>query len=139
MQIGYARVSTDDLHLEPQISPLEKSVCEQIDTDKISGTRANRPGPDNALFHVSQSGTLAVWKLDRLARSVKSLVDLVAELEQRKVHFESLIDGTNTKTTAGGFFFHVMTSLAQEVRADWWTKATNDAKKNCFSEETTRR
>ena len=116
MQIGYARVSTDDQHLELQVDALEKAGCEQIFTDKISGTRANRPGFDDALSHIRKGDTLAVWKLDRLGRSVKGLVDLVADLEQRKIHFVSLTDGINTKTTAGRFFFHVMASLAQMER-----------------------
>lgn len=116
MQIGYARVSTDDQQLELQIDALEKAGCEQIFTDKIGGTRANRPGLDDALSHLRQGDTLTVWKLDRLGRSVKGLVDLVAELEQQKIHFVSLTDGINTKTTAGRFFFHVMASLAQMER-----------------------
>jgi len=116
MQIGYARVSTDDQQLELQIDALEKAGCEQIFTDKIGGTRANRPGLDDALSHIRQGDTLTVWKLDRLGRSVKGLVDLVAELEQQQIHFVSLTDGINTKTTAGRFFFHVMASLAQMER-----------------------
>lgn len=116
MQIGYARVSTDDQDLKLQVDALEKSGCEQIFTDKISGTRAKRPGLDDALSHIRKGDTLAVWKLDRLGRSVKGLVDLIAELEQRQVHFLSLTDGINTKTTAGRFFFHVMASLAQMER-----------------------
>jgi len=116
MQIGYARVSTDDQHLDLQIDALEKSGCEQIFTDKISGTRANSPDLDVALSHVCKGDTLAVWKLDRLGRSVKSLVDLIADLEERNIHFVSLTDGINTKTTAGRFFFYVMASLAQIER-----------------------
>lgn len=116
MQIGYARVSTDDQDLKLQIDALQQSGCVQIFSDKISGTRVKRPGLDDALSHVRKGDTLAVWKLDRLGRSVKGLVDLVAELEQRQVHFVSLTDGINTKTTAGRFFFHVMASLAQMER-----------------------
>lgn len=66
--------------------------------------------------HLRETDTLVVWKLDRLGRSVKVLVDLVNELQERHVHFKSLTDGIDTKTTAGRFFFHVMASLAQTER-----------------------
>ena len=116
MQIGCARVSTDGQHLELQVDALVKAGCEQIFTGKISSTRANRLGFDDALSHISKGDTLAVWKLDRLGRSVKGLVDLLADLEQRQIHFVSLTDGINTKTKAGRFFFHMMASLAQMER-----------------------
>ncbi len=116
MQIGYARVSTEDQNLELQLDALKQAGCKRIFTDKISGTRAHRPGLDEALSHVREGDTLTVWKLDRLGRSVKALVDLVADLELRQVHFQSLTDGIDTKTAAGRFFFHVMASLAQMER-----------------------
>lgn len=116
MQLGYARVSTDDQNLELQLDALKRAGCKRVFTDKVSGTRTSRPGLDEALSHAREGDTLTVWKLDRLGRSVKGLVDLVAELELRQVHFKSLTDGIDTKTTAGRFFFHVMASLAQMER-----------------------
>ena len=115
--IGYARVSTDDQNLALQLDALKQSRCERVFTDKVSGTRLVRPGLDDALSHLRAGDTLVVWKLDRLGRSVKGLVDLVNGLEARAVHFRSLTDGIDTKTPAGRFFFHIMASLAQRTRA----------------------
>jgi DNA invertase Pin-like site-specific DNA recombinase len=84
--------------------------------DKIRGAHADRPGIKEALSHLRQTDTLVVWKLDRLGRSVKSLVDLVNELEGNHVHFKRLTDGIDTKTPAGRFFLHVMASLGQMER-----------------------
>ena len=99
--------------LRLQLDALKKAGCDRVFTDKVSGTRLVRPGLDDALSHLRAGDTLVVWKLDRLGRSVKGLVDLVNSLEARDVHFRSLTDGIDTKTPAGRFFFHIMASLAQ--------------------------
>ncbi|MEO7256112.1 MAG: recombinase family protein [Casimicrobium sp.] len=116
MLIGYARVSTQDQNFELQIDALNKAGCSKIFDDKISGNRAERPGLTKALEQLRAGDTLVVWKLDRLGRSVKNLVDLVAALQTQGVHLNSLSDAINTGTPSGCFFFHVMASLAEMER-----------------------
>jgi len=116
MLIGYARVSTQDQNLGLQVEALTKAGCRKVFEDKISGSRAERPGLAKALEMLREDDTLVVWKLDRLGRSVKNLVDLVGELHQRGVQFKSLTDSIDTGTPSGRFFFHVMASLAEMER-----------------------
>lgn len=116
MQIGYARVSKNEQDLALQMAELVRTGCEKVLTDKISGARMSRPGLADALAQVRQGDTLTVWKLDRLGRSVKGLIELVTTLEKKGAHFKSLTDQIDTGTAAGRFFFHVMASLAQMER-----------------------
>ena len=116
MLIGYARVSTQDHNLDLQTEALTKVGCKKIYNDKISGSRAERPGLTKALEMLREGDTLVVWKLDRLGRSVKNLVDLVGELHQQGIQFKSLTDAIDTGTPSGRFFFHVMASLAEMER-----------------------
>ena len=116
MLIGYARVSTQDQNLDLQVKALTKAGCKKVFDDKISGTRAERPGLATALAMLREGDTLVVWKLDRLGRSVKNLADLVGELHGQGVQFKSLTDSIDTGTASGRFFFHVMASLAQMER-----------------------
>ncbi|HPR08100.1 MAG TPA: recombinase family protein, partial [Denitromonas sp.] len=110
MLIGYARVSTQDQNLELQRTALSGAGCRKLFEDKISGTRADRPGLGHALETLREGDTLVVWKLDRLGRSVKQLVDLVSGLQQQGIQFRSLTDSIDTGTPSGRFFFHVMAS-----------------------------
>ena len=116
MLIGYARVSTQDQNLELQSDALTKVGCQKVFEDKVSGTRADRPGLAKALEILCEGDTLVVWKLDRLGRSVKQLVDLVEELHKQGVQFKSLTDAIDTGTPSGRFFFHVMASLSKMER-----------------------
>ena len=117
MLIGYARVSTQDQALDLQTDALQKAGCDKLFADKISGRLADRPGLSKALEMLREGDTLVVWKLDRLGRSVKNLIDLVNALHSRGVQLKSLTDSIDTATASGRFFFHVMASLAEMERA----------------------
>jgi DNA invertase Pin-like site-specific DNA recombinase len=116
MLIGYARVSTQDQKLKLQVEALTKAGCKKVFEDMSSGSRAERPGLTKAQELLREGDTLVVWKLDRLGRSVKHLVDLVGELRNQGVQFKSLTDAIDTGTPSGRFFFHVMASLAEMER-----------------------
>lgn len=116
MIIGYARVSTQDQNLDLQLKALTKAGCKKVFDDKISGSRAERPGLAKALEILRKGDTLVVWKLDRLGRSVKNLVELVGDLHKQGIQFKSLTDSIDTGSPSGRFFFHVMASLAEMER-----------------------
>ncbi|MBM3824467.1 MAG: recombinase family protein [Verrucomicrobia bacterium] len=117
--VGYARVSTNGQELKLQLDALEKAGCPKklIFVDKVSGAKAARPGLDACLRELKEGDTLIAWRLDRLGRSVRHLIDLVEQLRQRKVGFKSLCDGAIDTTTASGeLIFHIFTALAQFER-----------------------
>ena len=116
MLLGYARVSTQDQNLALQREALTQAGCQKIFEDQASGFRAERPGLAKALEMLREGDTLVIWKLDRLGRSVKNLVDLVGTLHQQGIQLKSLTDAIDTATPSGRFFFHVMASLAEMER-----------------------
>jgi DNA invertase Pin-like site-specific DNA recombinase len=116
MLIGYCRVSTQDQKLDLQRDALAKAGVEQLFEDKLSGARDDRPGLRDALSHCREGDVLVVYKLDRLGRTMKGLVELVAELAARQVEFRSLGDGIDTTTTMGRFTFHLLGAIAEMER-----------------------
>lgn len=116
MFIGYARVSTEEQSLDLQIDALTSAGCSQVFTDKVSGAAAQRPGLGAALSYLRAGDVLVVWKLDRLGRTVKGLVQLIEELHSRGVQFRSITDSIDTSTTAGKFFFHVIAAMSEMER-----------------------
>lgn len=101
MRIGYARVSADDQNLALQNDALPEAGCERIFTDKVSGTKVERIGLNEALQFIREGDTLVVWRLDRPGRSTTELIKTVNELRERKIGFESLTEKIETIFPAG--------------------------------------
>lgn len=116
MLIGYARVSTHDQNLNLQRDALKKEGCKRIYTDKITGKTLNRDGLDKALDVLREGDTLVVWRLDRLARSLKHLIELITNLEERKIGFKSITESIDTTTSGGKLVFHIFGALAEFER-----------------------
>ena len=116
MLIGYARVSTDDQNLDLQRDALKAVGCERTFEDMASGAKADRIGLA-ALMNVLRAGdTVVIWRLDRLGRSLKNLIELVERLETAKVGLRSLQENIDTSSSGGRLVFHVFGALAEFER-----------------------
>lgn len=113
MIVGYARVSTQDQNPQLQLDALEKGRCEQVFQEKATGKFRDRPELTACLRTLRKGDTLVVWKLDRLARSLKDLVEMIHDLEQRGVGFRSLTESIDTTTSGGRLVFHIFGALAE--------------------------
>ena len=113
MLIGYARVSTIDQNPELQLDALKEAGCEKIYTDKASGSVADRPELKKLKSILRKGDTLVIWKLDRLSRSLKDLIEWTEFLEKEGVELKSIQDSIDTSTPMGKFVFHVFGALGQ--------------------------
>src|SRR5712691_6418776 len=116
MLIGYARVSTSDQTLNLQRDALEHIGCSKIFKDIISGAKAERKGLEDAKNYVREGDTLVVWRLDRLGRSLKHLIETITNLNNRKIGFKSLTENIDTTTSGGKLIFHIFGALAEFER-----------------------
>lgn len=116
MIIGYARVSTQDQNPELQVDALEKAGAEQVFQEKFTGTLRERPELSQCLRTLRKDDILIVWKLDRLARSLKDLVEIVQDLQDRGIGFKSLTESIDTTSSGGRLVFHIFGALAEFER-----------------------
>ena len=119
MLIGYARVSTNEQNLDLQRDALLKAgvSAKNLYTDKITGTKEERPGLEQALSHLREGDTLVVWRLDRLGRSLKHLIETVTALQGQGIAFQSITENINTSSATGQLVFHIFASLAEFERS----------------------
>lgn len=116
MIFGYARVSTQDQNLDLQLDALKEYGVERVFSEKMTGTRKDRPQLEEMLKYVRSGDTVVVWKLDRIGRSTKHLVDIVNEFGEQGIHFVSLKDGIDTSTATGKLVFTIFAGLAEFER-----------------------
>jgi DNA invertase Pin-like site-specific DNA recombinase len=116
MKIGYARVSTRDQHLDLQLDALKKSGCQKIYQETGGGAKADRSILTDLLNNIREGDVLVIWKLDRLGRSLKNLVEIINQLIEKKIGLQSLNDPIDTTTSHGRLTFNLFASLAEFER-----------------------
>jgi DNA invertase Pin-like site-specific DNA recombinase len=118
MLIGYARVSTDEQNLDLQRDALLKAgvAAKDLYTDKVTGVKSERPGLQTALSHLREGDTFIVWRLDRLGRSLKHLIETVTMLKEQGISFKSLTENIDTSTATGNLVFQIFGALAEFER-----------------------
>jgi DNA invertase Pin-like site-specific DNA recombinase len=118
VKIGYIRTSTIDQNLDLQKDALKKEGCEKIFIDQLSGSlsKAQRPNLKDAINYAREDDVIVVWRLDRLGRSIKDLIEIVNELNSKKIGIKSLNEQIDTSTANGKLIFHIFASIAEFER-----------------------
>ena len=116
MKYGYARISTIDQNADMQLKALQRAGCKKLFTDRRTGATTKRPSLTRCLKTLKDDDTLTVWKLDRLARSLRDLIAMVEDFDKRGIHFRSLTEEINTATPGGKLIFHIFGALAEFER-----------------------
>ena len=114
--IGYARISTQDQSLNLQTDALKKAGCTELFEDVISGSKSQREGLGHLLKYVRSGDTVVVWKLDRLGRSLRHLIELIHFFNEKNIGFKSLKENIDTSTASGKLFLHIFGALAEFER-----------------------
>ena len=116
MKIGYARISTEDQNLDLQIDALKKAGCGKIIKDKISGAKSKRPGLTQLFELIREDDTVVVWRLDRLGRSLKDLIETINKFDDQKVGFLSITENIDTTTPTGKLIYHIFGAFSEFER-----------------------
>jgi DNA invertase Pin-like site-specific DNA recombinase len=116
MLVGYARVSTTDQNLDLQLDALKQAGCIKIFSDMVSGARADRPGLRDTLQFMREGDVLTVWKLDRLGRTTRRLIEFIEELKERQIGFKCIQNNIDTTTSEGMFMYRLFSALAELER-----------------------
>jgi DNA invertase Pin-like site-specific DNA recombinase len=115
--LGYARVSTSDQDASLQLDALNAAGCIKVFTDKASGSLDRRPQLDRLLDQLRPGDTVVVWRLDRLGRSLKNLIQLIEDMAEKGIGFRSLTEGMDTTTSGGKLIFSIFGALAEFERS----------------------
>ena len=116
MKIGYARISTTEQNLDLQIDALKQVGCERIITDEVSGVKSERKGLQELMNILRKGDEVIVWRLDRLGRSLKHLIELINHFNEIGVTFTSLQESINTNNSTGKLIFHIFGALSEFER-----------------------